>query len=507
MFNLLTSRLKIFIPSILDVFFILLLVYIMIIDAGAHLLRDADTGFHIMVGRFFIENGYVPVNDFFSYTVPGKEWVAFSWGTGVLFAFIDNIMQLNGVVLLCTVLIILTLFITYKLLMKWEINFFIIVLSIFMITSLTSIHWLARPHLFTVFFTCLTFYLLELAKDNKKYYYPIPVIMMLWINLHPGFISGFFLLILYFLGNLLELANSKDINLRFAHKKAIIAIVIVFVVSFLLTLLNPYGLNSYYYIYETLKSSWIVNITLEYHSPDFHGTYAILLYEFLILAFIFIALRMKKKVLDMPKILVFLLWAHLSLFAMRNIAIFAVIAVPCFALVLQSYIDSIELKRFKEVSSNFLSLEKALKYHLWPCLVILFIVLCSLRGSFLPCKNLVNCHFSESKLPVNALKYLENNPLKGNMFNLDNWGGYIIYAYPHIKVFMDGRLDMYQQEFIGEYQKVVQVTPEWEDVLSKYKVDWILIPNNILLNNMLGHSNNWERYYSDDLASIYKRKQ
>lgn len=507
MLDISTSRLRIFLPSILDVFFLLLLFYIIFVDAGAHILKDADTGFHIMVGRFFLENGHVPTSDIYSFTVPGQQWVAFSWGTGVLFALMDKLMQLNGVVLLCLSLIMLTLFVIYKLLMKWEINFFIIALSMFLLTSLTSVHWLARPHLFTIVLTCLTFYFLELANENKKYYYPIPIIMMLWVNLHPGFISGFFLLILYFFGNLIESLITKDDALKKLFKQRLIAIGIVFVVSFLLTLVNPYGIESYYYIYDTLKSSWIVNITLEYLSPNFHGTYAVIVYEAVILAFIFLGLRGKNRVLDMPKILVFLLWAHLSLFAQRNIAIFAVIAVPCFALVLQDFLDSFNLEHFKQMSDRFLRAEKALKYHLWPIMLIVFVIFCSINNHSLVDKQVVNCHFSEKYLPVKALKYLEKAPLKGNMFNLDNWGGYIIYAYPEIKVFMDGRLDMYQEDFIGEYQKVVQVTPEWDSVLDKYKVDWVLISNSTLLKNMLGHSKSWEPYYTDDLASIYKRKQ
>ena len=479
--DLSTSKLRLFVPSLLDVFFLLVLLYIFFVDRDAHLLKDADTGFHIMIGRFFLENGHVPVQDIFSFTVPGKEWVAFSWGTGLIFALMDSIMQLNGVVLICILLILVTLYITYKLLMKWKINFFIIALSIFALTSLTSIHWLARPHLFTIFLTCLTFYLLELAKDNNKYYYPIPIIMMIWVNMHPGFISGFFLLILYLVGNLIELLMTKDQDDVITYNKRLKTLGIILIASFLLTLLNPYGLSSYYYIYDTLKSSSIVNLTLEYHSPNFHGTYAVIVFEFLIIAFIFIAFRIKNKVLDMPKILVLLLWTHLALFALRNIAIFAVIAIPCFALTLQTYLNELKLKRFEILSNNFLTVEKSLNYHLWPILVVCFIVFCSLTNYKVNDKLLVNCQFSERYLPVKAMKYLENNPLKGNMFNLDNWGGYIIYSYPQIKVFMDGRLDMYQQDFIAEYQKVTRVTPEWEDILDKYKVDWILISNNTLL--------------------------
>ncbi|MGD9580634.1 MAG: hypothetical protein AB7V50_04620 [Vampirovibrionia bacterium] len=505
--DLSTNKLKFLVPSVLDVFFVFLFFYIFFVDAGAHILRDADTGFHIMVGRFFLENQHVPTVDLYSHTVPGQNWVAFSWGTGVLFALFDKLMGLNGVVLLSVILIMLTLFIIYRLLIRWQINFFIIAISIFFLTALTSVHWLARPHLFTLFFTSLVFYVLESAKDNNKLYYFIPFIMMIWVNMHPGFISGFFLLILYFTGNLIELLICYEDELKQKFKSALKHIFIVFIGSFLLTLFNPYGIDLYYYIFETLKSSWIVNVTLEYRSPDFHHTFAVILYLILVLASLFFALRVKNRVIDMPKILVFLLWLHLSLFALRNIAIFSVIGVCVFALLFHNYIEMFSLKRFKEKGKIFYDFEKSLCYHVWPLILLIIIIVSSYNSINGGSKNLVECAFSPKELPINALKYLEKNPLKGNMFNLDNWGGYIIYAYPDIKVFMDGRLDMYQQKFIGEYQKVVGVSPDWQDVLNKYNVDWVLISNNTLLYNMLAHSKEWSVHYTDKLATIYKRNQ
>ncbi|MEW5820872.1 MAG: hypothetical protein AB1782_11835, partial [Cyanobacteriota bacterium] len=495
------EKFKFLLPSTLDIFFITILLFVIVYDSGAHILKDADTGFHIMTGRYIIDNLTFPRGDIFSYTVPGQEWIPFSWGTGVVFALIDSIAQLNGVVLISAIIILATLFISYCLLRHWQINFFLTVLSMLLLTCLTTVHWLARPHLFTIFFTMLTFYLLELGKDNKKYYYFIPFIMLLWVNFHPGFISGFFLLSLYFIGNILELLLSKNNDNKKALKDTLKYIFITGIGSLVLTLINPYGYKLYFYIYKTLTSSWIVNATREYYSPNFHGTLAIIVYAITLLIIIIVSFNSKEKPLDLPKILVLLFWTHLSLFSIRNIAIFAVVASPCFALILQRYLDdNNKIKFLDKADTKFIKIESILKYHTWPLVLILLLFIISINGGYLFNNKILNCYFSNNYIPVKAMDYYIKHPIKGNMFNEDNWGGFIIYAYPKIKVFMDGRLDMYQQDFLGKYQQIVMTKDGWQEQLDTYNVKWILFSNNTVFHNILKNSPEWKIHYTDNLS-------
>lgn len=498
---------KAFLPSVLDVFFLVIILFIFVFDAGAHLLKDADTGFHIMTGRYFIDNLAPPPGDIFSYTVPGQQWMAFSWGTGVVFAMAERLAGLNGVVFISTALILSTMYIIYKLLMRWNVSFLVLFVSISALICMNTVHWLARPHLFTIFFTALSFYILESAKDNKKLYYLLLPVMLVWANCHPGFISGGFIIFLYFTGNIIEWLLNKNNGEGVLYFERFKTLFFVGVACFILTLINPYGINLYIYIYKTLTSSWIVNACLEYHSPTFHNTLSVFVYEFVILSIIVLGFLKSKKVLDAPKILLLLLWAHLSLFAIRNIAIFAVVSVPCLALLLQAFFDSRDWAYLKKLDSNMLKTEKSLSFPGLPIIVMIVFALVAINNGYLFEKKLLKCDFSPERIPVAAMNYIEQNPIKGNMLNSDNWGGYIIYKYPDIKVFMDGRLDMYQQEFLGKYQLVAKVKEGWESILDEYNVEWILFNRNTLLNNLLTQHPGWEIYYSDNLCTIFKRKQ
>jgi hypothetical protein len=492
-------------PSVLDTIFIVILIFILFIDAGAHILRDADTGFHIMTGYFILDNLQFPSRDIFSYSCAGQEWVAFSWGTGVVFALLDTVSGLNGVVIFSALLILATIFITYRLLISWKINFFVLILSVITVTSLMSIHWLARPHLFTIFFTALTFYILEMARNNKKLYWLIPLIILFWVNFHPGFISGFFLLGAYGLGNILEyLIASKDQKQVLLER--IKSLIIIGFVSLAMTLFNPYGFKLYPYIYDTLTSFWIVNATSEYLTPNFHGTLAVIVYELVIAGLILFGFLKNKKVLDLPKLIILIFWLHLSLFAIRNIALFGVIAVPCLALLMQNSFESLNDENLKQTSDRLLQTETQFKYHTWPVVIILIAIIASLNQGFLFGKNIINCQFSPLKIPVNAMAFYEQNPIEGNLLNQDNWGGYLIYKYPDVKVFMDGRLDMYQQDFLDEYQKVIFVKPGWQDIIEKYNIKWVLFANNTIFHNFLETNPNWQKVYEDSLASIFVLK-
>lgn len=493
-----------FIPSILDSIFLILIIGIIYVTTGGIVLQDGDTGYHIRTGRYILENLRVPTHDFYSYTCTGKDWVAFSWGNDVIYAIADKIAGLNGVVILATIFILATLYIVYKLLLSWKINFFVLAVSLLIVTVVTSIHWLARPHLFTAFFTVLLFYLIEKAKDDKKYYYPMPFLILLWANIHPGFISGFFIFGCYFIGYILEYIFNKDE--REKYKERIIIVFIVSLISLAFSFITPYGIKLHYYIYETLSSSRMVNTTNEYLSPNFHGTLAVIVYEISLMLLIIFGYLKSKRLLDMPKILLVIFWIHLSLFAIRNIVLYSLIAIPCLALIINDIIAQNNWESFNLASEKYIKKELLFKYHFWPGFLIIASILIALNNGYLFNYKVLNCYFPDKSLPVKAFKYLEKYPLKGNMLNEDNWGGFILYAYPSIKVFMDGRLDMYQEDFIGKYHNIIYCQPGWQKLLDEYKVEWIVFEKNNHFYNNLVNTPEWKIYYEDPTASILVRR-
>src|SRR6185503_10789405 len=113
------------------------------------LLSDGDTGWHIRLGEYILETHHLPARDLFSYSKPGAEWFAWEWGSDVLLALAHRAGGLAGVVLLAAMLIAATSAVLFQFLMWQRSNVLVAVLVTLATASASTLHWLARPHLFT----------------------------------------------------------------------------------------------------------------------------------------------------------------------------------------------------------------------------------------------------------------------------------------------------------------------------------------------------------------------
>ena len=96
--------------------------------------------------------------------------------------------------------------------------------------------------------------------------------------------------------------------------------------------------------------------------------------------------------------------------------------------------------------------------------------------------------------------------MNGNMFNSYGFGGYIIYsAYPKYKVFIHGKIDWHGEDKLKEYDKVKEFEPGWENVLEKYRINWIIFDTDSMLTRFLKERKDWQLIYMDKVASIFVR--
>jgi hypothetical protein len=115
-------------------------------------------------------------------------------------------------------------------------------------------------------------------------------------------------------------------------------------------------------------------------------------------------------------------------------------------------------------------------------------------------------HFPEKTASKAAIDFLRANPVRGNMFNNDEIGDYVIYElYPQSKVFVDGRLDMYGTPIVKEFMEVVSIEPGWKDILAKYDINYIFFYTDSVLVRHLLTDAGWRGIYSDNVASIFLR--
>lgn len=495
-------------PSIADVLF--LSFFFQLLRGGSSLLDDGDTGWHIVTGANILKTFAIPFADPYSHTMPGAPWTAHEWLAEVVFAAFWRWMGLNGVVLLTSIVITLTFFFLYLFMLRQGTNA-VIACSFTILAAATSmLHWLARPHIFSIPLTLAFIVILELYQRQKVNHLKLlPPLMVLWVNLHGGYILGLVFVLLYAGGNLLR-AYTASAGKEEA-KRMFRALGVTAIFTLAATFINPRGPAILYFPFHLVGRDFIVNNVLEWLSPNFHQYR---LFELLLLLFI-AAFVLSKRKPDVIEGALALLLTSMSLYSVRYVPLLAVALTPMAAArvgrVLEDLAESlgslkgVEAGRdiFKKISANLFELESRFRSHLWVYGAIAACILIALNGGNLGSQRVMDYRHSVERFPVEALDFALRNQIAGPMFNNDGWGGYIIYdSYPRYKVFIDGRSDMYGDGFLKEYLKVASAKIDCEDVLNKYGVTWMLHNANAPICQLLVARGKWKLVYADRTANL-----
>jgi len=229
-----------------------------------HTLVDTDTFWQLKSGEIIFNTRSVPDKDIFSFTVGGKEWIDSQW-LFQLFMYISyRLCGYTGMVLLGAGLTAITWLLILFPLSSSKRYFWIYLLSLVSLLAVSS-RLRLRPELFTFLFLALELFLLHLYRNGKRWaLYPIPVLLLLWVNSHGLWPMGLFILTAVLVEQVLSLPGvglQKFFKLSPipAGNKAIMELTICLVVSALAVLVNPYGWKG---IVFPLRLLW------EISSPD-----------------------------------------------------------------------------------------------------------------------------------------------------------------------------------------------------------------------------------------------
>ena len=107
-------------------------------------------------------------------------------------------------------------------------------------------------------------------------------------------------------------------------------------------------------------------------------------------------------------------------------------------------------------------------------------------------------------MPLDAVAFIKRQAPPGRLFNSYNWGGYLLWELPEYPVFIDGRTDLYNDEVIDQWLRVVRGDPGWQEVLDRWDVRIILIEPSMPLVNQLENAG-WQELYRDEVAVVYRR--
>src|SRR5450759_4718447 len=422
-------------PSLLDVFFGALLLAAFAHPQGLRsLLSDGDTGWHIRTGELILETGRAPVADPFSFTRPRQPWFAWEWLADVVFAVTWRWRGLAGVAALAGAVLALAATATLARVLRRGCGVWIGLGAAMAVVSASSVHYLARPHIFSILFYTLALWIL--AEDRSRrgpLVWLLVPLTALWVNLHAGFAAW-----LASLGLLLALCVARRDWPQVRRYGALAAL------CSLASLLNPYGWQLHLHIARFLSSSWIMAHVQEFQSPQIRSE-GMIVFALLLLATVSLAPQAGRF-----EALLVLVWGFLALRSARHVPFFAIAAAPVLASGAAAYWARLAaragprapLRIFWDLAQQYGRPRASLWLPLSAAVVVAAVP---------------GVGFPDKIFPVRAVErsmlLLAPPAAMPRVLTSDQWADYLIYRlYPEQRVFFDGRSDFFRPATGADYR-------------------------------------------------------
>jgi hypothetical protein len=500
--SVLTQRwARLAIPSLSDLFFLAIMGWVFMSSGSAGwqgLLVDGDVGWHIRTGQYILDHRAVPHHDLYSFSKPDAPWYAWEWLTDVIDGSIHRAAGLKGIVLMAGVVI--ALFATTLIRrMVWRGSHLFVAMIVALVgVGAASIHFLARPHIFTLLLLSICVWLVEAdrQKPSNRIWFLVPITIV-WTNLHGGFLALIALLGVASVGLAVESWLGRG-SFRNAIRYG--ALTCACAAS---SLVNPYGYQLHVHVLEYLRSDWIRNVIQEFQSPSFRNENMLQFEGLLLVGLMVAALSFRRgRVVEGLWILFF---AHMSLSSVRHVPVYVTVTAPILALEISEWWRNWTAGARKSSLPGIInamaadSIAQFRRTSAWPVAAVVALMLI---GKPIPWPT----DFAPEVFPVKMVHAHEDLIRGSRIMTTDQWADYLIYLNPGQKVFVDGRSDFYGPEVGNEYIHLMNGQWDWDKILTKYRFNVALLPIESSLSQLLKLRPEW-RVMEDDGKRILLVRQ
>ena len=494
--------------------------FILFMLAGrSKLFSDPGTFTHTIIGENIIQSGNFIKNDIFSFTFYGKPWVAHQWLGECIMALLNRIGGLDallfmGVLLLSSVYT----WLAFRLNRSGLSPLFIgLVITLVFVSSSSHLH--IRPHLFSILFLGIIYSILcDYEKGHVtflKLLWLIPIFIV-WTNIHGGVLAGIGTLWITVIG----WSISRTIGLQSSIKShsELVRLWMLLILISLTPFLNPYGSETPKAWYAIMKSPVIEDVILEHLSVfelfryhKFNSFIALVgILSLSLLYFISLAGYFPKK----PRISLFIpaIWFILTLSRIRHAPLFAIVS----AIALSEIIPDVRwfdwAKRKGLVSPRLRSMNPIGKPHLFAIFVVVFLIFSIIAGVHLkqlkaPLPDPIWAKLDAERWPIELLPELKAyekwRPEGTPIFNDFEYGGYLMYFTPELRVFIDDRCELYGDKFLFDY-----VHPDFDrffDYINRSDLEVALVRSSSKYANFFERMPDWKEVDHTGTAVLFKK--
>ncbi|MBA4387879.1 MAG: hypothetical protein C0404_07850 [Verrucomicrobia bacterium] len=432
----------------------------------------------------------------FSFTDRDKAWTNHEWFSEYIFNRTFLFAGGTGLLALKVLLGLILLGILAASMKKDGVSGPVRALFLLLAISTISFGFSTRPHLFTYIFLASLIAMLKFKPDSRiLWLIAVPLLGLVWTNLHGAFFIGIVLLLVF---SALELIKQRLPSAdAAAGERARHRIPVQLPAAGLLiavSLINPYGSGLWSFIFASAaKPRPYLTEWAPFNLMQDFVTHA----DFIVLALVSLACIIfsgKRRNLTW---LVVLALAFLSAMLMRrNIPLFAIVA----ALVVPEHVEGVAGR----------TLDRLFGWIPRPALALLLAGATCVSGWYAWSFNKTHpmeIEVPSDRFPISVFDTIRDKEIAGNALVFFDWAEYCIWHFPKCPVFLDGRFnDAYRNKTIDDYVRFLRMAPGWEKTITDYPVDIILIHRGLPVCAAMAANADWSLYTSNSIACLFLKK-
>lgn len=438
---------------------------------------ETDYFWHIKAGEYMFKNGPL-THDVFSWFTYGKYWMSHEWLFEVILYIFKLVFGNIHVIIYCFVAILslfLILFFGNKDKLSKNIYYDLFYFMMFVLLSFGYVQ--ARPHLFSYSFLALSTYLcidLYNNKDSKKIFF-LPLISILWANMHGGSSNMSYIIPSIFLVSGLFSFKFKKIESNRISKKQIYRYILIIILCMVGICINIHGIKLLIYPYINMMDTTMLNNISEWQPTSLKFIYHYYYYVFLL--FVLITMIISSKKIRFIDIILFMAFAFLGLKSIRFWLYLPIVM----SFIIFDYVKEVKLSKYT--------------------LPIFYVLLVGLLGFSI--YNFKNVNLTYNLNIDKELIEVLNEQKPKRLFNMYNYGGELIYH--DVKVFVDGRADLYSKYNYKDYIDMSLTKGNYKQLFEKYNFDYYLLSKDYsVYDYIMGMDGIQVLYEDNDLVLIKK---
>jgi hypothetical protein len=463
-----------------------ILVFLAVLTARSR-FDDSDLWWHLKMGQVICRAHHIPLADIFSSTAAHQPLVPQEWLAEVAIYGAYNFAGYTGLMLWLCFFIALLLVAGYALCALYSGNAKVAFVGAMALWFFAAPAYSIRPQLMAYTLLIAELGLIQLGRTrNSRWFFWLPPLFALWINLHGSFILGIVVAAVFLFTSFFSFEIGSLISRRWnleSRKRFILANLLSVAALFI----NPIGLRQILYPFDTLLNMHVLLGSVQEWSPlKMNDPAGMALMALLLGAFLLVALRGSQLFFD--ELLLLGLGTWLAVSHLRMLIVFGILAAPILARLLATSWEGYNAEKDR-IAPNAIMIGL------------------SLLAAWLAFPSTQDLQAQvEVQSPVKAVEFLRAHPLPGVMLNEYDFGGYLIWALPEHPVFIDGRTDIYEWSgLLGEFGSWAMVASDPNVLLQKYNVGFCLLARQAPMAHVLPLMHGWKLVYSDANTVIFAR--